>query len=169
MGSEKTAFPTLNDVQIQTLKAYGEVWRTEEGQLLFEVGDPTYRFIVILSGKVAVVERLGNEENVVAESDANSFLGELNMLTNQAVYLTAVVREAGEVIAITPAALRDIIATEPELSDLIFGRVHRAARAHRGAFVGLFAPDRAGLLGGDVASARVYGAQPVVASVARAN
>ena len=121
MGSEKTAFPILDETQIETLKRYGEVWQTNEGQILFEVGDPTYRFIVILSGKVAVVERLGDEENVVAQSEVGSFLGELNMLTNQAVYLTAVVREAGEVIAIPPAALRDIIASEPELSDLILG------------------------------------------------
>ena len=108
MGSEKTVFPTLSEAQLGTLKAYGEVWRTEVGQTLFEVGDPTYRFIVILSGKVAVVERLGDEENLVAESEVGSFLGELNMLTNQAVYLTAVVREAGEVIAIPPASLRDM-------------------------------------------------------------
>ena len=121
MGSEKTAFPILDDAQTETLKTYGEIWKTEVGQTLFEVGDPTYRFIVILSGKVAVVERLGDEENVIAESEERSFLGELNMLTNQAVYLTAVVREAGEVIAIAPASLRDIIASEPELSDLILG------------------------------------------------
>ncbi len=147
MGSEKTAFPTLNDTQIQTLESYGEVWQTKERQLLFEVGDPTYRFIVILSGKVAVVERLGDEENVVAESGANSFLGELNMLTNQAVYLTAVVREAGEVIAITPAALRDIIATEPELSDLILGAfIARRERivARSSAFLRLIGPDYSG-------------------------
>ena len=121
MGSDKTAFPTLSEAQLETLAGYGERWQTEAGQVLFRVGDPTYRFIVIVSGQVAVVERLDDEENVIAESGANSFLGELNMLTNQAVYLTAVVREAGEVIAITPARLRDIIATEPELSDLILG------------------------------------------------
>ncbi len=146
MGSE-TAFPTLDDAQIETLRGYGELWQTEQGQTLFEVGDPTYRFIVILSGKVAVVERLGDEENVIAESEVRSFLGELNMLTNQAVYLTAVVREAGEVIAIPPAALRDIIASEPELSDLILGAFiarRELIVARSSAFLRLIGPEYSG-------------------------
>jgi thioredoxin reductase (NADPH) len=50
---------------------------------------------------------------------AGRFLGELNMLTGQAMYLTAVVREGGEVLAITRERLKEIVTEEPNLSDVI--------------------------------------------------
>src|SRR3712207_7633975 len=50
---------------------------------------------------------------------AGRFLGEMNMLTGQSVYLSAVVREGGEVLAIPPENLKKIISEEPTLSDTI--------------------------------------------------
>ena len=41
------------------------------------------------------------------------------MLTGQAMYLTAVVREGGEVLAITRERLKEIVTEEPNLSDVI--------------------------------------------------
>src|SRR5581483_7571714 len=74
------------------------------------------------------------EDVVVATHGPGRFLGELNLLTGQRVYLTARVVEAGEVIAIPVPELRRLIATVPGLSDSILGAfVARRARLMEGA------------------------------------
>ncbi len=116
---QSTAFPTLTEDQIAFLKRYGEVRRTEPGQLLFQEGDTTYDFIVILGGAVSIVESFGGASRTIATHGAGRFLGEMNMLTGQAVYLSAVVRKEGEVLAIPPEGLREVVTEEPALSDII--------------------------------------------------
>jgi thioredoxin reductase (NADPH) len=113
------AFPTLTEDQTAFLKPYGEVKKSKAGQVLFKEGDTTYDFIVILQGAVEIVENFGGEARTIATHGAGRFLGELNMLTGQAVYLSAVVREAGELLSISPENLKEVITEEPTLSDII--------------------------------------------------
>jgi thioredoxin reductase (NADPH) len=60
------AFPTLTDDQIAFLKRYGEVRKTQAGQLLFGEGDRSYNFIVILEGEAEIVENFGGEARTIA-------------------------------------------------------------------------------------------------------
>jgi thioredoxin reductase (NADPH) len=113
------AFPTLTDDQISFLRRYGNVRETEAGQTLFREGDRSYDFIVILAGEVEIAEHFGGESRTIALHGARRFLGEMNMLTGQSVYLSAIVREDGEVLAISPENLKRIITEEPTLSDTI--------------------------------------------------
>ena len=92
------AFPTLTRDQIQYLERYGEVRETEAGQVLFTEGDRFYDFIVILEGEVEIAENFEGKRRTIAVHGAHRFLGEMNMLTGQSVYLSAVVREGGEVL-----------------------------------------------------------------------
>ena len=116
---DSTMFPVLDAGQISRLKAYGEVRETEPGQVLFQEGDTSYDFIVILEGSVSIVENFGGEARTIASHGPNRFLGEMNMLTGQAVYLSAVVGEGGTVLAISPGDLKEVVTEEPALSDLI--------------------------------------------------
>lgn len=113
------AFPTLSETQISFLKDYGVERETKAGQVLFQEGDTSYDFIVILEGDVEIVENFGGEDRTIATHGAGRFLGEMNMLTGQAVYLSAVVSEPGKVLAIPPENLREIVTEEPTLSDII--------------------------------------------------
>ena len=113
------AFPTLTGDQIEYLKRYGEVRETEAGQVLFTEGDRSYDFIVILGGEVEIAENFEGEPRTIAVHPAGRFLGEMNMLTGQSVYLSAVVREGGEVLAISPKRLKEVMTEEPALSDTI--------------------------------------------------
>jgi thioredoxin reductase (NADPH) len=61
---------------------------------------------------VEIVENFGGEARTIATHGARRFLGELNMLTGQEVYLSAVVREAGEVLSISPENLKEVITEE---------------------------------------------------------
>src|ERR671930_1063613 len=89
------AFPRLSEEQIEVLAPYGERRRTQPGEVLFRAGDAGYDFHVVLEGKVAILDEYGDQEHVIAVHGPRRFLGELSLLTGQAVFFTAGVRGAG--------------------------------------------------------------------------
>jgi thioredoxin reductase (NADPH) len=113
------AFPRLTDEQRETLAALGERQRVESGDVLFREGDEAYDFYAVESGAVAIVQGYGAENRIIAVHGRHRFLGELNLLTGQRVYLSAVVRDPGEVIRVPAERLRDLVRHDQELSDLI--------------------------------------------------
>jgi thioredoxin reductase (NADPH) len=114
-----TRAPTLREDQIEVLRRYGETRETEAGQVLFRAGDTSNDFIVVLEGKVEVVDDFAGEARTMGVMRAGRFVGDLNMLTEQAIYLSAVVREGGEVLAIPRERLKEAVTEEPNLSDII--------------------------------------------------
>jgi len=113
------AFPRLNDDQRARLLAVGELRKVVPGEVLFTDGDDSYDFFVVESGAVAIVRGLGDENHVIAVHGRHRFLGELNLLTGGRVYLSGVVRDAGEVIQVPIENLRRLVADDEELSNLI--------------------------------------------------
>jgi thioredoxin reductase (NADPH) len=113
------ADPRLSLQQIEALSRHGERRRTKAGEVLFREGDPTCDFFVVLEGLVEVVEGSGGERRLIAVHGPGRFLGELNMLTGQAVLLTAVVREPGQVLAVPAEEVRRLVAKDPALGDLV--------------------------------------------------
>jgi thioredoxin reductase (NADPH) len=114
-----TRAPTLREDQIEILGRYGRTRKTEVGNVLFRAGDTQNDFIVVLEGEVGVVDDFAGEARTIGVFLAGRFLGELNMLTGQAMYLSAVVREGGEVLAIPRERLKEVVTEEPNLSDVI--------------------------------------------------
>ena len=115
------AFPRLGDEQRAKLRAMGRVRAVQSGEVLFRAGDVTCDFFVVESGAVAIVQGYEHENRVIAVHGAHRFLGELNLLTGSRIYLTAVVRDAGEVIQVPVDRLRRVVAEDAELSNLILG------------------------------------------------
>lgn len=113
------AFPRLNQQQISLLERFGHRRSTGAGDVLFSEGDPGCDFFVILAGKVAMIEGHGRDERVMSIHGPGRFLGELNLLTGQAVFVTAVVREPGEVLVVPAERLREVLVQDSALGDLI--------------------------------------------------
>ena len=114
-----TRAPTLREDQIDVLSRYGETRDTEVGQVLFRAGALPNYFIVVLEGEVEVVDDFAGEARTMGVFRPGSFVGELNMLSGQAVYLSAVVRKGGSVLTISSERLRKVVTEEPDLSDII--------------------------------------------------
>jgi thioredoxin reductase (NADPH) len=114
-----TASPTLREDQIEVLMRYGERRKTEAGQVLSRAGDASYDFIVVLEGALEVVDDFAGEARIIVIQRAGGFVGELNMLTGQARYVSVMVREGGEVLAIPPERLKEVVTEESNLSDII--------------------------------------------------
>ena len=115
------AFPRLDDDQRARLRGLGRVRAVEAGEVLFAAGDQGADFFVIESGAVVIVQGYGAENRVIAVHGPHRFLGELSLLTGQRLYLSGIVRDAGEVIQIPVEKLRQIVAEDKPLSDVILG------------------------------------------------
>ena len=118
----KTASPQLGDALFARLVAFGTPQETHPGDVLFKPGDVDVDLIVVARGSVDVIrtETVDVPAKTVAKVRAGGFVGELNLLTGQNVYLLCRVREAGTVYRITPERLRQLMADDGELSDIIF-------------------------------------------------
>ncbi len=110
------ASPSLSASQLATLARLGEERTAPIGDVLFRVGDATYPFIAIEEGEVAILDAAGNE---IVRHGASSFLGELNLLSGQTVFLTAVVTQPLRYVAVEREALRDVLFEDGPLSDLV--------------------------------------------------
>jgi thioredoxin reductase (NADPH) len=109
------AYPRLDPEQIGLLAAYGARRPTRRGEVLFDEGDREYDFHVISRGSVAELD----DGEVLRVHGPGRFLGELGQLTGQPAFFTAVVQEAGEVVAVPVETLRRLIALEPWFGDLV--------------------------------------------------
>jgi thioredoxin reductase (NADPH) len=122
MAATKTAAPRLDDELFARLVTYGTPQQTRPGDVLFKPGDVNVDLIVVAKGSVEVVrtEIADVPAETVAKVPAGGFVGELNLLTGQNVYLLCRVREAGTIYRVTPERLRQLMANDGELSDVIF-------------------------------------------------
>jgi thioredoxin reductase (NADPH) len=122
MAATKTAAPRLDDELFARLVTYGTPQQTRPGDVLFKPGDVNVDLIVVAQGSVEVVrtEIADVPAETVAKVPAGGFVGELNLLTGQNVYLLCRVREAGTIYRVTPERLRQLMANDGELSDVIF-------------------------------------------------
>ncbi|HEX8803380.1 MAG TPA: FAD-dependent oxidoreductase [Acidimicrobiales bacterium] len=109
----------LTDDQIAQLRRAGAERAVAAGEVLFRPGDESYDFIAVLEGEVEIVGGTADEPMVLAAFGPRGFLGELNMLTDQRVYLTARVRTAGRVLVVPRHELRHMLAGGVELADVI--------------------------------------------------
>jgi thioredoxin reductase (NADPH) len=110
------ASPTLSASQLATLAALGEERTAKVGDVLYRVGDRSYPFVAILEGEVAILDGAGNE---IIRHGSSGFLGELNLLSGQTVFVTAVVTQPLRYIAVERDALRSLLFEDGALSDLL--------------------------------------------------
>ena len=128
------AYPRLSDAQIAALDAQGQRRPTRPGDVLFAEGDRECDFFIVLAGRMASVEGKGiPEERVIAVHGRGRFLGELSLLTGEGAWYSAVALDAGEVLAVPVGRLRELVARDPVLGDLVL----RAYLLRRSILIGL--------------------------------
>lgn len=110
------AHRVLSNSQLATLAELGEERTAAAGERLYEIGNETYPFIAIVEGEAAVLDGAGNE---IVRHGASGFLGEMNLLSGQTVFLTAVVIEPMRYIAVDREVLRQLLFEDAGLSDLL--------------------------------------------------
>jgi thioredoxin reductase (NADPH) len=131
--------PVLSESQLTTLASRGEERTAEVGDVLFRVGDPRYPLIAIRSGEAAILDANGRE---IIRHGASGFLGEMNLITGQTVYLTAVVTQPMRYIAVDRDELRPLLFDDGPLSDLLLSvfMARREALQQQGVGIEILGP-----------------------------
>ena len=106
----------LSQAQLELLAEHGEERTAEAGEILFDVGDKSYPFMAIIEGEAAIRDQSGRE---LISHGPSGFVGELNLLTGQTVFLTAVATKPMRYIAVDRLELRALLFEDPDLADLL--------------------------------------------------
>jgi thioredoxin reductase (NADPH) len=112
----RPASPTLSASQLARLGGLGDERTARVGEVLYRVGDRVYPFIAIREGEVAIIDAAGHE---IIRHGPNGFLGEMNLLTGQTVFVTAVVTKPLRYVAVDRDTLRAVLFEDGPLSDLV--------------------------------------------------
>src|SRR5881227_3195696 len=113
----------------------GEERTADVGDVLYRIGDARYPFIAIVEGEFAIHDAAGNE---IVRHGSSGFLGELNLLSGQTVFVTAVVTKPLRYIAVDRYALRTLLFEDPPYSDLVLATfIERREALQRTQGVGL--------------------------------
>jgi thioredoxin reductase (NADPH) len=127
--------PVLDDGQFRRLAEYGEVEHAPVGRDLYASGDDSYDFFLLRSATVDIVRDATaiEPERLIYHGAPGDFLGELNLLTGQHVYLTARVVSAGTVVRIGAAMLRRALAEQVDIADILIEAFRERREVIRGA------------------------------------
>jgi thioredoxin reductase (NADPH) len=109
----------LSERQIAQLRGLGEFRPTVAGEVLFREGDRGYDFFLIMSGRVRVVDHQAGVERELAAGGPGEFIAELNLLTGERLFTTAVVAEPGSVLVVPLDRLQALISRDQALGALI--------------------------------------------------
>jgi thioredoxin reductase (NADPH) len=106
----------LSQAQLELLAEHGEERTADAGEVLFSVGDKSYPFMAIIEGEAEIRDESGRE---LISHGPSGFVGELNLLTGQSVFLTAIATKPMRYIAVDRIELRALLFEDPDLADLL--------------------------------------------------
>ena len=90
-------------------------------------------FLVIERGRVRVLDRKPGKDVWVADADAGTFLGDIATFTGEPAIAECVADEPTDVIAFDRPALRAMLASWPELAELVLRTMMARREWHEGA------------------------------------
>jgi thioredoxin reductase (NADPH) len=116
---QQTAFPKLDDVQITALGKFATLKQFQAGETLFAAGERDFKFFIVETGEVEIIEHSSGQEKIVTVHESREFTGDVDMLTGRPTVVSGVARTPCEVYEISAADLRRILNEMPQLSDVL--------------------------------------------------
>jgi thioredoxin reductase (NADPH) len=112
-------FPALTKEQIARVRAAGVEQSFPDGAILFEAGDRGVPFYVLLDGRLEIVAPRGDLEDPVTVHDPGEFTGEVTLLSAGRALVRARAKGSIRVIRVESDALRSLIQTDSDLSNVL--------------------------------------------------
>lgn len=113
------AFPTLTEEQLSIVKEFATCKTYKNGDVLFKAGETGFRFHVIKSGEIEIIDRTGHTPKTVLIHQSGEFTGDIANLAGRSSHVDAIAKGQVELYEIGADDLREIIAERPTLSDTI--------------------------------------------------
>jgi thioredoxin reductase (NADPH) len=116
---DEVMYPRMSAEKLERLAELGTRRSFAAGETLYEQGQRDAPFLVIERGRVRVLDRKPGKDVWVAEADAGTFLGDIATFTGEPAIAECVADEPTDVIAFDRPALRAMLASWPELAELV--------------------------------------------------
>jgi thioredoxin reductase (NADPH) len=115
------AFPTLDRAQIAAVGrcSGASLKRYRDGQRLFEVGDRDFKFFVVKSGAIEILDESGETPKAIRVHGPGEFTGDVSHLTGSPSVVSAIARGDCEVYEVSADALRHVLNQASDLGDVI--------------------------------------------------
>ena len=118
LSNSDTISPVLTPTQLRRLEAFGRKESVDKGFVLFDAGDRSIDFFVVISGAVEVCQYSDGTMRRVVRPGPNEFIGDPSTLSGRAAVVQARADEDSEILRIAPERFRRIVVEDSELSDL---------------------------------------------------
>ena len=115
------AFPKLDEAQMEALArcAGATVKRYRAGEALIRVGERDFRFFVVKSGEIDILDESGETPRTIVVLGPGEFTGDVAHLTGGPSLVTAIARTECTVFEISADGVREIMNRFPDLGDVI--------------------------------------------------
>lgn len=112
-------FPKLTPAQIRRIAARGKMRAIERGDVLYEQGDSTSSFFVVVSGELEVVRPSGTVETLVTVHAAGQFTGEVGTLSGRRTLFRLRAAKPGKVIELDRQHMMALMQSDAELGEIL--------------------------------------------------
>jgi thioredoxin reductase (NADPH) len=116
---DEVMYPRMSAKKLERLAQLGMRRSFAAGETLYEQGQRDAPFLVIERGRVRVLDRKPGKDVWVADADAGTFLGDIATFTGEPAIAECVADEPTDVIAFDRSELRAMLASWPELAELV--------------------------------------------------
>ena len=125
----EASYPKLGPAEIERLTPFGKRRSVVEGEVLFDQGDRSRSFFVVLEGSLEIVSPGLDGESRITVYHPGQFTGEVDILLGRPSLVRARAITDGSVLEIRPTILRQIVATDTEIGEILL-RAFGNRRAH---------------------------------------
>jgi thioredoxin reductase (NADPH) len=112
-------FPRLSAAQVARIATHAKRRTVASGEILYDQGAPDAGIYVVLSGSLEAVRPGIAGDDKVTVHTAGQFTGEVSSLSGRPSLTRGRAREAGELLVLDGDALRRVIQSDPDLSDVL--------------------------------------------------
>jgi thioredoxin reductase (NADPH) len=114
-----TLFPRLAPEQIAYLAEIGTRLTFARGEVVFEQGQRETPLYVVESGAIDVIDHAPEGDRYFAQCRPGTFAADISMFTGEPTLAAGYAAEPTTLVALPPEEVRRVVATTPELGDLL--------------------------------------------------
>lgn len=112
-------FPRLTDEQVERAAEFGVMQALPKGTVLFDRGDRTVDFFIVLEGTIEIYEPSPSGPLVFTTLGTNQFTGELDLFSDRENLVGGRMGTTGRVIRTRRAQFRRLLVAEPDIAEII--------------------------------------------------
>ena len=112
-------FPILTEEQVERARLLAQEEFLPKGTILFERGQRSVDFFIVLKGNIEIYEHSHDGLNVFTVHREHQFTGEIDLFNNRQILVGGRMGEDGRVLRFERQQFRKLIAAEPDIGEIV--------------------------------------------------